>query len=1108
MVVNFETYVMRLNEALAALRNSPSVENAISVSAAVLGLLTDEANINPADVIDSGLLKLPNSERQDPWFHQHPWMRGERAAFEVLDSRTMPIQAKFYWLQKKGTAYVAGGVHFTKNWEDHDFTRTDEFKVGIDFFLTPDISSVLVVLSNRGKLRVLELSGRLTNTQLEIFQKWKSLQGTTQRELLHNALWESFRLQSVNSRFYDGVSDAFNELLSHLRSQGREEEDSKLFASRLMGRLIFIWFLRKMNVISSSVSYFDSDQDDQSLYYRQKLERLFFRTLNKPIGERDVEVDSDIDLETPYLNGGLFSPRTDDWYGDTSLTFPISYFPRLFQHFDNFNFTTDESTPDYEQVAIDPEMLGRVFESLLASQVVLTGEQARKAKGAFYTPREIVAYICKEAVRGYLEGLVRNDARLPAAISKLIDTSDQDWAIAGTNSLRDIPSDLRILFLESLKNLKTFDPACGSGAFPLGLLQLLSKLQLRLDPRLDHYKLKLSILQNNIFGSDIEPMAVEISRLRSWLSLIVEEQNSKSVEPLPNLEFNFVCANSLVALEQEHLLTDQTLQGQLQALRQKYFSANNPKQKLDIQAQYLKLTRPDLFDEVDERSRQLKTFNPFDSHQVASFFDADNMFGIHDGFDIVVGNPPYIGLKGHGDIFEPVKQSNLGQRFFTGKMDYLYFFFHLGLDNLKMGGTLAYITTNYFVTATYAKKLIQDLKTRSSVREFINFNEMKIFESAAGQHNMISILQRGADENVLARTTVVSGQVSGKAEASQVIAVLDRRETNAEYFTLKQADLYDGDKILLSKNGDNEIDVVLDLMASTGLQIQDVAKVRQGIISGADKVTKGHVDKLGADTALVGKGIFILSSEEIKSLNLSDKELAFVKPHFKNSDIYRYGAKAEATEFVIFADKRLGALDEHPALLSHLNQFASFLSGDDSTYPYLHRPRAINYEGEKIVVSKRAPDNRFGYSDGIWYGSSDINFIESANPSLSTKALLGLLNSSFYYAWFYNRGKRKGKLLELFQVPIAEAPAPVLGKENIERFKELSSLVEQVISLSKTGVTKLSEPIEQKIDELVGQIFGCTPEQTALVSQWAKAEKSTLSESDETAFDEQSSDLS
>lgn len=1107
MVVNFEIHVQRLNDALANLRESPCIENAIAISAEVVSLLTGEADINPADVIDSGLLKLPNSERQDPWFHQHPWMRGERAAFEVIDSTTIPIQAKFYWLQKKGTAYVAGGVHFTKNWEDHDFTRTDEFKIGVDFFLTPDSSSVLVVLSNRGKLRVLELSGRLTNTQLEIFQKWKSLQGTTQRELLHNALWESFRLQSVNTRFYDGVSDAFNELLSHLRNQGRDEEDSKLFASRLMGRLIFIWFLRKMNLISSSVSYFDADEDDQSVYYRQKLERLFFRTLNKPIGERDVETDREIDLETPYLNGGLFSPRADDWCGDPSLSFPVSYFPRLFQHFDNFNFTTDESTPEYEQVAIDPEMLGRVFESLLASQVVLTGEQARKAKGAFYTPREIVAYMCKEAVRGYLEGLITDDARLPAAISKLLDTSDQDWAIAGTNSLRDIPTDIRVLFLESLKNLKTFDPACGSGAFPLGLLQLLSKLQLRLDPRLDHYKLKLSILQNNIFGSDIEPMAVEISRLRSWLSLIVEEQNSKSVEPLPNLEFNFVCANSLISLEQEHLFTDQTLQGQLQALRQKYFSANNPKQKSDIQAQYLKLTRPDLFDDVDERSRQLKTFNPFDSHQVASFFDADNMFGIQDGFDIVVGNPPYIGLKGHVDIFEPVKQSSLGRRFFSGKMDYFYFFFHLGLDNLKMGGTLAYITTNYFVTATYAKKLIEDLKTRSSVREFINFNEMKIFESAAGQHNMISILQRGADEDVPARTTVVAGQVSGKADASQVVAVLDRREPNAEYFTLKQSDLYDGDKILLSKNGDNEIDVVLDLMAGTGLKIQDVAKVRQGIISGADKVTKGHAEKLGADSSLVGKGIFILSAQEISALNLSDKEMAFVKPHFKNSDIYRYGAKAEATEFVIFADRRLGELNDHPNLLGHLNQFASFLSGDDSTFPYLHRPRAINYEGEKIVVSKRAPDNRFGYSNGIWYGSSDINFIESSNPFISTKALLGLLNSSFYYAWFYNRGKRKGKLLELFQVPIAEAPAPILDKDNVERFKDLSELVEQVISLSKKGVAKSAEPIEQKIDELVGEIFGCTPDQTALVANWAKAEKATLSESDETVFEDESRDL-
>jgi adenine-specific DNA-methyltransferase len=308
---------------------------------------------------------------------------------------------------------------------------------------------------------------------------------------------------------------------------------------------------------------------------------------------------------------------------------------------------------------------------------------------------------------------------------------------------------------------------------------------------------------------------------------------------------------------------------------------------------------------------------------------------------------------------------------------------------------------------------------------------------------------------------------------------------------------------LLSKNGENDIDVVLDAMAGTNLRVQDIAKVRQGIISGADKVTRGHVEKLGAESGLVGKGIFVLSADEVASLNLSQSEQAYVKPHFKNSDIFRYGAKNEATEFIIFADRRTMELENLPVLSDHLGQFSSFLQGGDSTFPYLHRPRAISYEAEKIIVSKRAPDNRFGYSDGIWYGSSDINFIESSNPLISTKALLGLLNSSFYYAWFYHRGKRKGKLLELFQVPIAEAPAPVLNPENIKRLAILEGLVSEVIALSKDGPSKATEMLEVRIDELVGTLFGFTEEQTDLVSSWARLEKESLGDIEYDTIDDE-----
>jgi hypothetical protein len=362
---------------------------------------------------------------------------------------------------------MAGAVHFTPNWEDAEWSRNDNYKVGIDFFLSPDSKSFHVALSNYGKLRVLELNERLTNTDIEVLQKWHNLASTDNLEVLHSTIWDSFKLQSVNAKFYNGVADAFTELHDHLVKIGKPEKDAKMFASRLLGRLIFIWFVRKMNLITSNIEYFAPSGQEQGEYYSQNLERLFFRTLNTPIDRRSTEAGETIDLDTPYLNGGLFSPRHDDWVGE-QLTFPEQFFTRLFEHFGNFNFTTDESTPEYEQVAIDPEMLGRVFESLLASQVEETGDQARKSKGTFYTPREIVSFMCKESVRSQLY-IVASDERSKGAVDRLLDTSDQEWAISASNNLREIPKDLQEKFWNSLRNLKTLDPACGSGAFPLGM---------------------------------------------------------------------------------------------------------------------------------------------------------------------------------------------------------------------------------------------------------------------------------------------------------------------------------------------------------------------------------------------------------------------------------------------------------------------------------------------------------------------------------------------------------------------------------------------------------------------------------------------------------------
>lgn len=1084
----------RLREALVALSDNPGLENGIAIANAVLDIVQTGLDPVMASVIDECVLSLPNAERQDSWFQKHPWMGGQRSAFELLDSSVFPLQAKFYWLKKKSRQIIAGGVHLTENWEDFDYTRNSGFKVGIDFFLSPDADAVQVVLSNRGNLRLLELSGRLTNTQQEVFNGWKDIASLPSAAALHSTLWGSFKLQSVNEDFYTGVSNSFMELEQHLTSEGSEVQTAKLFASRLLGRIIFAWFLRKKKLIDETHGYFAADERAATAYYRDRLARLFFLTLNTPIEDREPGsmqqsgMLMSVDFRTPYLNGGLFAPQDSDRVGDLNLTFPEGYFIRLYEHLDDFNFTTDESTPEYEQVAIDPEMLGRVFESLLATQIAESGEQARKAKGAFYTPREIVAHMARESLRSYLRSVVPpDDHRFTASIDELLDKSDQQWAIGGSNSLRDaVPVEYRRIIIAALDDLKAIDPACGSGAFPIGMMQLLAKTYERLDPRLDSYRTKLNIVQNNIFGVDIEPMAVEISRLRAWLSLVVEVEPGREVEPLPNLDFKFVCANSLLPLQgDESLFSETELLRQLASLRRDYFIATHSSEKSQLQAEYRELTESPTSLFEDPRTVQVRSFNPFDDSSPASYFDAENMFGVQDGFDIVIGNPPYIGEKGHKDIFAPIKASALGRQFYVGKMDYFYFFFHLGLDVLKEGGVLCYITTNYYVTATYAKKLIEDLKRRAILLELVNFNEIRVFDSAAGQHNMVTLLEKGHDSSRQAQTTVVDKIPSGLNSGTLISDVLARSSAQASYYALSQEELFDGATIRLTNSSSNPIETILSKMAQTPVRLKDVCNVSQGVLTSADRVSKAHLRKFPQANLRVGDGIFVLTALEVEALRLSPFEMDLIKPWFKNSDIHKYVTTDVPSHFVVYADKKFANLVTRPALSAHLDRYRVILDASSSNSPYLHRPRTIPFDEPKIVAPQRSRTNAFGYNDVPWFGSADVYYITDRTGAIPLKALVGILNSKLYFCWLYFRGKRKGEMLELYGEPLENLPLPAISSNAVI----LGKIAEEVdIIRSHSGKGDVAKASIQRVDELVFSLYDLDELEVLAIENWRTRE--------------------
>lgn len=1098
--------IQTVQDELNKLSTSKNFEQAQRVVLSVIKLLDDSISEN-----DLNLFQLFNDSdgkirANATWFFEDQVMADRKATYKVHTDNKLNIDFKVYGVNKASKRVVAWATALTPNFEDEPFNS--KFSVGIDFIIPKSTDRVIIVLTNNYVIRTLELKGNLTVTFQEILSRWSDIKEYSNKTAVHNILWESFDLQPLNKKFYAGISERFITLRQHLLKENiLDEKHSSMFANRLLGRVIFTWFVDKKGIINPDLKYFDSQSfEDDSEYYRTKLERLFFGVLNTPTDEREYKDDI-----TPFLNGGLFEVRQNDLYKNSKLTFPKNYFDDLFKFLSEYNFTTDESTSQFQQVAIDPEMLGRIFENLLAEITEETGEQARKAKGVFYTPREIVDYMCKESLKEYLKTKLPQDTYRDQRLYQLIDAPDKDFQDQDHNWRRDWKP-YKDTIISALDDLKVLDPACGSGAFPIGMLQLLVRVYERLEPRFDSYKAKLQIIEKNIYGVDIEPMAVEIARLRTWLSIIVdEESDSKKIKPLPNLEFKFVCANALIDLDNSGATSfwdDSEFENKLQVLRDAYFNTEslNKKKKLRSDYDILVNTGPTMFGD-SEKTLQLKTYRPFDNESSASFFDPDFMFGVKT-FSIIIANPPYIGNRGNEKIFQTVATSDLGKRFYTRWMDYFYFFFHFALDKTDNDSQIAFITTNYYVTATGGIKLRQDIKERASIKRLINFNEFKIFESALGQHNMITILSRKTkDKNLdeyISRNSVTSKKGIAKLNDLQMILNGDDKETN--YYDVIQNDLYDGDDLQIriggiKKNINDKYDIneVFSKMKDSSVPLGSITRITTGIVTLSDTFSDSHIKKFPDIKSKKGDGIYVLTQEELSNLNLPDDEIKkYIKPFFKNSDIKKYYSKIKNELWLIYIKDEGVSIKLSDALINHFERFkdlivalkSNFLKNkiaasivrkwfNNGNYFVLFTPKKTEYfTGPKIVAPYRSKLNTFAYNDTPWFSSKDVAFILSIDKSFSIKYILAILNSSLVYKWLYFRGKRKGEILELYQKPLSDIPIKIVNEEDQKTFV---TLVDKILEINKNDPTENTKEIEDQLDELVLNLYGLTDEEKKIV---------------------------
>src|SRR3989344_679548 len=512
-------------------------------------------------------------------------------------------------------------------------------------------------------------------------------------------LQNRFSLEVVNKEFYKQISEKFTQLvggtlgtgkkqktyepLIKLPSQSSKSQENMEFGVRLIGRIIFCWFLRekkrKNNLSLMPQEVLSSGAiSKNSHYYHSILEPIFFEVLNKEQRSRREEFSSESYSLIPYLNGGLFSPHKDDYYqrpnGEQSifhntLVIPDAWLKELFEILETYNFTIDENTSFDEELSIDPEMLGSIFENILAEINPETGESARKSTGSYYTPRVIVDYMVDESLLLYLQEHTKiTEEKLRAVVS--YDLSD--------DAEYKLTEEEKKLVVQSLGKLKLLDPACGSGAFPIGALQKIVFILQQIDPDGKHwlqkqlenahpefrrdiekkfsnreldFLRKLGIIRECIFGVDIQPIATEIARLRCFLTLIVDEriddeEENRGIKPLPNLDFKFVTANSLIGLptNQFTLFKDKSGIDQLKTIRDQFFAATNSErhQLKDgfKEAQKQMLLRMINIGGGDDLTQKLSAWDPF-SHSATDWFDPEWMFGISNGFDIIIGNPPY-----------------------------------------------------------------------------------------------------------------------------------------------------------------------------------------------------------------------------------------------------------------------------------------------------------------------------------------------------------------------------------------------------------------------------------------------------------------------------------
>ena len=1005
----------------------------------------------------------------------------------------------------------------------------------------------------------------------------KRLSWMTEHDMQHDfdgllkAWLSTLDTEALNRRFYQALFAWFERVIHQASFPFNDLQKKQEQTIRLITRLLFIWFIKEKSLVSDKL--FNENEvkrliknytrENSDSYYRVVLQNLFFATLNTKIDKRgfaqrrnksahyycyrnEMEYPSEL-LElfsvTPFINGSLFdcldtdsvdnaNSKYIDCFSDNRNIYR-NYFVSNHLFFDeregliplleHYKFTVEENTPTDQEVALDPELLGKVFENLLAVHNPETQDTARNMTGSFYTPRPVVDYMVDWALVEVLMQKLgpESDEACRQKLHDLLDYS-KDYESEAVALREHQKKDL----VEYIASIKILDPAVGSGAFPMSVLHKLTLALRRVDPKnelwereqkrlakekasaafntpdpqernqeltaisdtFERYRdsdfgRKLYLIQNSIFGVDFQPIACQIARLRFFISLAIEQDyecgaENHGIRPLPNLETRFVAADTLglpLKFGQGNLQSDEVvkLKRKLNQNRENYFHADGAQGKLacrkkdkKIRAQLLaylvkgtdldmsfidakelavKCIRGTLnIHEIDglpsaaaKDAEKLADWDPYDQNMRANWFDEEYMLGVGqnfkaEGFDIVIGNPPYIQLQKDGGRLRRLYE-NSNFETFAASGDVYQLFYERGYNLLAPGrGILAYITSNSWLKTEYGK----------STRQYFS-----------KKHAPIRLLEMGKDvfENAVVDTNILIAQSEREDWACKAVD-MDRLQDDKKDFPPKEnlwVDFHAEDQkpwSILSEIEQN----IMRKMTSRGVPLKEWdISINYGI-------------KTGYNSAFI-----IDDTTRNELVRQSPKSAEIIKPILRGRDIQRYHANW-ANIWLIDTHNGYGVIpavniENYPAVKQHLDQFYPHLDNrqDQGVTPYNLRNCAYHEEflGEKLFWKHLVEQAR----GRVAYAAKEI-YCNNATYLITGEALkyLCIILNSKLIGWYMGQTAATTGTgdVQWSKFAVGEIPIP--------RISQSMNFPDEIF----TGHTRNIEKLEAEIEHFVCQCYG------------------------------------